>query len=314
MKSLLVIGECMMEMRRQTGGGLQSSFAGDVYNLAVYAKRSFPSLKAGIFSAIGYDSLSESMMHAWQTEGLDASAVRRVKGALPGLYLANIDGHGERSFLYWRKNSAACSMLKNADISAIVEQLAEYRCVFFSGISLGILSVSDRQRLLDLVLAFKSRGAMIAFDPNYRPALWESRDCAQKWIEQAYSLADIAMPGMEDHWVLYDHCDLKEVEQYLDGLGVDEYVIKAGLEGTFVYQQGICVDHQAFDSAPVQVDSTAAGDSFGGTYLAARLNDCSTGEALRQATSIAKFVVQRPGAIVPKHEYMQYVASEKTLA
>lgn len=47
------------------------------------------------------------------------------------------------------------------------------------------------------------------------------------------------------------------------------------------------------------VDTTAAGDSFGGTYLAARLQGHDPEQAARQAHLIAGTVIQHPGAIIP---------------
>ncbi|MEI8649237.1 hypothetical protein P4S73_17340 [Paraglaciecola sp. Hal342] len=43
MSKLLFVGECMLELRRDENGKVHTSFAGDTYNSAVYAKRVCPS-------------------------------------------------------------------------------------------------------------------------------------------------------------------------------------------------------------------------------------------------------------------------------
>lgn len=53
-----VIGECMMELRADSQGGLLKSFAGDTYNTAIYAKRFSPELTLQYLTAIGKGKFS----------------------------------------------------------------------------------------------------------------------------------------------------------------------------------------------------------------------------------------------------------------
>ncbi|MDC2890788.1 hypothetical protein [Psychrosphaera algicola] len=48
-RTLMAIGECMMELVEQSDDLLQRSYAGDTYNALVYAKRSFPEHDAQFF-------------------------------------------------------------------------------------------------------------------------------------------------------------------------------------------------------------------------------------------------------------------------
>ena len=56
--------------------------------------------------------------------------------------------------------------------------------------------------------------------------------------------------------------------------------------------------HVPFNPTPTQVDSTAAGDSFAGTYLISRVNGNSVLQAIENADKVAREVVQHPGAIM----------------
>jgi 2-dehydro-3-deoxygluconokinase len=48
------------------------------------------------------------------------------------------------------------------------------------------------------------------------------------------------------------------------------------------------------------VDTSGAGDSFNGAYLAARLRGLSSPEAARAGLAMAATVVGHPGAIIPR--------------
>lgn len=143
----------------------------------------------------------------------------------------------------------------------------------------------------------------IAFDPNYRPAMWNNKQHAIDWLEKAYLVSDIVLPGEEDHNALFGHTSHSEIAQYCQRFIVQEVVIKCGEKGTFVYYDGELNVHQPFQAAPIQVDSTAAGDSFAGTYLAQRIINNDIANSLQQAAKVARQVVQHRGAIMPSGLY-----------
>lgn len=55
-----------------------------------------------------------------------------------------------------------------------------------------------------------------------------------------------------------------------------------------------------YPPAPRVVDTTAAGDSFNGAYLAARLTGADEPQAMRLAHDQAVRVIGQPGAIIPR--------------
>jgi 2-dehydro-3-deoxygluconokinase len=54
--------------------------------------------------------------------------------------------------------------------------------------------------LLDKIREVRSRRALFAFDSNCRP---ESRETAQRSVAQAWQLADIALPPLDDELALF---------------------------------------------------------------------------------------------------------------
>ena len=91
MSSLLVIGECMMELNIQPDNSYVKSFSGDSYNCAVYAKRWQPILNVSYLTAVGTDDISEEMLKQWASEDIDYSLVMKIENAQPGIYIISTD-------------------------------------------------------------------------------------------------------------------------------------------------------------------------------------------------------------------------------
>ncbi|WP_299570961.1 sugar kinase [uncultured Shewanella sp.] len=313
MKSILAIGECMMELTEHSESLLKRAFAGDTYNALVYAKHYNANIDCQFFTAVGDDATSGAMRKAWQKQCINDQAVLTIDTATVGIYAIATDDAGERSFSYWRKDSAAAHMMRVVAVEALVSRIGSVDIVFFSGISLGILADEDKHLMMQLIQALRQKGALVAFDPNYRQAMWQSVSHAKTWFDIAYQHCDIALPGIEEHDVLYGQQTAIEVMLHCQSLGAKEIIVKSGLDGTYAYECGELIAHQPFDPAPIQVDSTAAGDSFAGTYLASRSCEHDIETALGEACLVAREVVQHKGAILAADIYQEIKTAQQNL-
>lgn len=303
---ILLLGECMVELFQLVENVYHQNFAGDVFNTAVYLKRSIGAgAEVQFFSAIGTDLISDKLLRAVQDEKIGTDLLLRSKTARPGLYMINTDCFGERSFVYWRDSSAAKQVLQCMQAQQRQPEVLQADWFYFSGISLAILSAEDRQQLFDLIGQLKARGCRIGFDPNYRPALWPQPEQAVAAFSRAYQLSDLALPGLDDHRVLFGDADQQAVLSRLQQYGVTEIVVKNGKDGVLAL-----VDGEQFHCPAVQVkkvvDTTAAGDSFNGAYLAARLQGKPAQQACQYAASLAAFVVEHTGAIVSGQHFAEF--------
>ena len=280
-----------------TGGAYQRSFAGDVFNAAVYAKRCRPSLHVQMLTAVGCDPVSQVMLSRWDELGVGRELVSVAPGRSPGIYIVSTDSLGERSFTYWRQGSAATQMMSELTPEA-ASRAQRFDVVFFSGISLAVLSEPDRLKLFELLRQCQEAGAKLAFDPNFRAALWPDLDSAKSWTSKAYQLVDIAFAGLEDHLALYRHTSYQEALQFCIDSGVEESVVKAGSEGLYVYSRKSGQFHLSIETNRRPLDTTGAGDSFAGTYLAKRIGGADIDEALSGASEVASVVIQHRGAII----------------
>lgn len=299
MTRVVCIGECMVELRAGEADSdvFARSYAGDAYNTAVYLKRSLPQALVQFLTATGDDGLSSSMRKAWHMDDIDAELAFTVGGATPGLYLIETDSQGERRFQYWRKDSAARQWLR-----LLLEKgesiLWGADVVYISGISLAILQSECRAAAIALLERLKSHVGRIAFDPNLRPSLWETHEAALCAVGAALDLCDIALPSSDDIRQLFD---LEEPEAQLDLLearGAREVALTLGSAGCVVSERKKRTWIPAAE-APRVLDTSGAGDSFNGAYLAARLQGGSAAHAAQFGMAVASRVVSHRGALVP---------------
>jgi len=301
-QTVYAIGECMIELQKSgEGSTMDYRFGGDTLNTAVYMARLLDPATAQVayVTGLGVDGMSAEMLAAWQREGIDTACVQRLGDRLPGIYMIETDPDGERRFHYWRKDSAARHWLEAPEAGQVLVQLAAARMVYLSGISLAILSPVDRELVVAALARCRAAGGTVVFDNNYRPRLWESPETAREVYGRALAHADIALLTLDDEVALYGPADARGVIERTRALGVGEVVVKCGGDPCVVWHDG-----QLHEVAPQPVreviDTTAAGDSFGAAYMAARLSGKGPEDAARAGHRLAGTVIRHRGAIIPR--------------
>jgi 2-dehydro-3-deoxygluconokinase len=298
---IVSIGECMLELSgrgNQSGGGgdWRMGFAGDTLN-TLWALRALtgPECTANYVSAFGDDPFSRDQISFFTANGIGIGESPIISGARPGLYAITLTG-AERSFTYWRNDSAARQLA--SDPARLAKSLENQALVYFSGITLAILEPAARKVLIEAVSTARKAGSLVAFDANYRPRLWKSPEEARAAVAEALAVTDIALPTFPDEQSLYADASPEATANRLSAAGVREVVVKNGEFPATVCHQGKVETIAAVDVA-TPVDTTGAGDSFNGSYLAARLAGLSPPEATRKAHAVAAAVVQVRGALAP---------------
>jgi 2-dehydro-3-deoxygluconokinase len=294
---VICIGECMVELRAAGADTFARAYAGDVYNTAVYLKRSLPDAQVQFLTGTGDDAMSCAMRTAWRAEGIDGALAFTVNGGSPGLYLIENDARGERRFHYWRSNSAARRWLALlADQDETVLWGADL--IYLSGISLAILSPAERAGAIELLRRLRPHVGHIAFDPNVRLTLWETAQAAAATIEKALSIADIALPSTEDARLLLGTDDPIEQMNRLQEAGGREIALTLGAGGCLVADGAVRMRLPAPRTASI-TDTSGAGDAFNGAYLATRLRGGSAVESAVSGLLLGSRVITHVGAVVP---------------
>ncbi|MEQ1521160.1 MAG: sugar kinase [Aestuariivirga sp.] len=306
-KTFISIGECMAELQATDEGLYRLGFAGDTLNTAWYMQAlTRPSnVAVDYVTAVGADSLSSKMLAFLKANGVGTRFIKEISDRTVGLYLITLTG-AERNFTYWRSASAA--RLLAEDKAALTASLSHADAIYFSGITLAILSPAHRRNLLSVLQEMKSRGATIAFDSNARRRLWPSDRAMKTAMTAGYKVSTVALPTFSDDQALFGDATPAECAKRIAGYGVQEIVVKDGGNSCVV-----SVGRNLFSvmPEPVQdiVDTTGAGDSFNAGYLAARMSGQEPLEAAKLGHRVAGRVIGERGALLAMASFADLVVA-----
>lgn len=123
-------------------------------------------------------------------------------------------------------------------------------------------------------------------------------DEARKWSVAALAVATHVLVTFNDEEMLHgDDIPQSTLTRILES-GPFEVVVKLGAEGCLVQTRSMEQASAVLARKVAPMDTTAAGDSFNGAYLAARLKGATPQEAADAGAELAAQVVQVRGAII----------------
>lgn len=309
---ILCIGEAMLELSfddtANQNDGATVKYAGDTLNTAIYLQRlsqqsAITGTTVSYCTRVGTDALSSRMVDFIKSENIDVSATQSVSERTIGLYAISTDRSGERSFTYWRNESAAKTLFQENDETDF-SVLEEFDVLYLSAITIAILPAKVRDALLQqLTMLRQNKNIIVAFDSNYRPALWESQSVARSVIASFWKITDIALPSIDDEQDLFGDQDENTLLTRLKSYGINRGALKRGAIGPLGLSEQACTIKPADLPEVNVVDTTAAGDSFNAGYLAAILKGDTESDALLAGHQCAARVISHRGAIIPLSEW-----------
>ena len=301
MTDILAVGEVLIDLT-QTGtlNGVPQYAAfpgGAPANVAVAAA------KLGAATAfcgkVGQDAFGEQLARTLQQNGVNTDHLHRCS-APTTLAVVSVDAAGERSFSFYREDSADTLLAETESVSALA---CTPKVLHFGSVSL--THECARNATLAAVKEAKNRGIIVSYDPNYRPALWQVEYLAKAYMATPLPLADILKVSDEELPLLSGCRDLDEGSRLLWESGIPLVLVTLGAAGVY-YRMG---DHTGtMPGISVSVaDTNGAGDTFLGAVLARLcrreegvLTDLSVPELediLAFANRAAALTCSRPGAI-----------------
>jgi 2-dehydro-3-deoxygluconokinase len=267
--AVLTVGETMALLDPLEDGELRIGmpltlrFAGAESNFAVGLARL--GIDVAWVSRLGRDEFGDMIEAGLATEGVDLRWVRR-DDAPTGLFLKWRSG-GRGGVVYRRAGSAA-SRLAPGDVPD--EALEGVRLVHLTGITMAI-SESARELVLDVARRAKDRGAIVLFDPNFRPALPDTPEAAAARQRAVLPFVDWYLCGEGEAELLWP-----------DGEIPVPSVRRVGARGAIV--DGVEVPPPR--TATV-VDEVGAGDAFAAGFAYGLLQGWAPAECARAGNVIA---------------------------
>ena len=292
---ILAIGECMAEMApSDQTGEYRMGFAGDTFNTAWYLARCAPTAQVAYYTVIGRDAISADMRAFMQAGRIDDRFVQTSQTRTVGLYLISLKG-GERSFSYWRGQSAARTLAD--DPKSLADAMLKSDLIYFSGITLAILATEERARFMSALRDARLAGKTIAFDPNLRPALWASENEMTASIMRGAALSDLVLPSFEDEAAWFNDADPQATAQRYIEAGAVTVVVKNGASPV-LYAEGENMAEVPVAPVDEVIDTTAAGDSFNAGLFAGHAAGMSLEGGIRYACALSREVIGGRGALV----------------
>lgn len=291
---IICFGECMLELSRRPDGSTSLAFGGDTLNTALYMARLGGDVAYA--TALGRDPWSAGLREAWIGEGIDPDLVLTDPDRAPGLYAIRTDDEGERTFTYWRENSAARNFFRLESSAGAVEAMLRADLFYLTGITVSLFDDAGREKVHDIARVVRARGGKVAFDPNYRLRNWSSQAAAREAIAAFMPLVDWALPTFEDEHALAGDATPEETVARWRAAGASMVIVKEGPSGA------LATDGDAtrrIGTSPIRpVDTTGAGDGFNAACLHALTTGADLVSAVQAGHALAGQVIKHRGAII----------------
>ena len=218
--------------------------------------------KTAFIGKVGKDIFGTKLKEVLKEVGIDTSGlVMDKKGRTTLAFVQTLKG-GDRDFSFYR-NPGADMMLEEGDINNSLIK----NCKIFHFGTLSMTHKGVRKATKKAIKKAKESGALISFDPNLRPPLWESLDDAKKQVEYGLGQCDILkISDNEIQWFTGEKDFDKGIKKLQDRYSIKLIVLSMGKDGSRAYYKNLRVEKPAFVQKNT-IETTGAGDTFGGCCL-----------------------------------------------
>ncbi len=256
--------------------------------------------KTAFIGKVGNDFFGSLLVDTVRNAGVDVRGILKDSEIPTTLALVNTFPNGDRDFSFYRKPGADV-LLNREELN--VELLQSCRVFHF-----GTLSLTDepcRGATVEAVRTAREAGAVISFDPNWRPPLWDSDEEAREQI--IWGLAQCDVLKIADNELLFmtgeENFDRGAAMLRKQFPNIRLLNVTAGAEGSYSYYEELHVFETACKRGGV-IETTGAGDTFCACVLnyilehgIDSLTELQLHEMLRFANTAAYIVTTRKGAI-----------------
>lgn len=272
--------------------------------------------KCAFIGKVGNDMFGRLLRQVILDAGIQADALILDDEIPTTLAFVKTLPDGDREFSFYRKPGADM-MLTEAELPLDLIQNAK---IFHFG-TLSMTHPGIRAATIRAVEYARENGALISFDPNLRPPLWDNLELAREQIAWGLARCDILkiadnelefMTGEQD----YEKGAAILRRQYPN---IQVLNVTAGAHGSFSFyadQEPVYVPGFTLGGT---IETTGAGDTFCASVLSFLLENGITGltpeqrkDMLRFANAAAYIVTTRKGAIraMPEREEVEQLLKE----
>ncbi len=277
MSKLYSIGELLIDFQSVGTGSIKETVqfiknaGGAPANVCVQAVKL--GAQAVYLTKVGDDGFGEFLIETLKNEGVGVSFISKSREYDTSLAFVSFREDGEREFSFYRR---ACADLhfRPEDFAGVNFERGD---VLEYG-SVALKTGDARDTHISLIEKAEKSGALICFDPNLRFNLWESREELKETVNEFLKYADIIKVGLDELEFITGESGQSAVNKMFGGK-LKLLLVTDGGNRTFLY----CADGRSFSCKGYKVktvDTTGAGDSFFGAFIAQLLDAKITPETV----------------------------------
>lgn len=256
--------------------------------------------KTAFLAKVGDDTFGHLLTGTMRRAGIDTRGILISSDTFTTLAFVTFDAHGDRSFAFARKPGADTQLtFDELDLSLIDETR-----VFHFG-TLSLTGEPARTTTYRAVEYAKAHGKLVTYDPNLRKPLWNDLNEAKEQMLWSLRQADVVKISDEEVEFLFG-LGVQDGAQYiLDHYPVKLVFVTCGADGCWFQNRNAGGHVDSLKDIKV-VDTTGAGDIFGGSAVSRFLELGKTPEQLTQedlaymaryASAAASLSTEKSGAI-----------------
>ena len=238
-----------------------------------------------LLGKVGDDAFGHLLVDTLRQRGVEVRGIVFDPTVFTTLSFVTLDPAGNRSFSFARKPGAdTCLRASELDLALLDS------CRVFHFGSLSLTDEPARAATQIAVERAKKRGKLISFDPNLRRPLWPGEDAARQQIEWGLRQADIVKISDEEIEFLWGLSPRQGAQKLLREYGARLVYATLGPSGCHFANPNGCGNVPSPDHIRV-VDTTGAGDIFGGSAMSQflRLNKAPEALSVEEMRAITRF-------------------------
>ena len=248
---------------------------------------------------VGKDIFGLKLKSTLEEVGINTSNLIVDENARTTLAFVQTFEDGDRDFSFFR-NPGADMLLTAQEVD---EELIRDSRIFHFG-TLSMTHDGVREATKRAIAVAKESGAVISFDPNLRPPLWNSLEDAK--VQVAYGLGQCDVLKISDNeiqWFTGEEDFDAGIAKLRKEYDIPLILLSMGRDGSRAYYKDLKVEASPFLQEST-IETTGAGDTFGGSclhyilkYGLDDLDESRLKEMLTFANAAASIVTTRKGAL-----------------
>ena len=264
---------------------------------------------AAMVGKVGNDAFGKLLLGTLEAAGIGTEGMIVDDSVFTTLAFVTLDDTGDREFSFARKPGAD-TQIRFEDMNMSVIDQAKV-------LHFGTLSLTDepaRSATYQTVTYAKQAGKLITYDPNLRKPLWKDLEEAKKQMLWGLTQADVVKISNEEVEFLFGLAPEAGAAHILANYGVKLVFVTCGPDGCYFSNSSACGHVPGLSGLNV-IDTTGAGDIFGGSAVWKLLQTGKSPEALtkEELSHIAAFACTSAGLSTTKPGGISSVPAMETV-